>query len=327
MGDSVNAIFGPYAEEPLIPFMEAEVIPFGVCNLDPKSGREVEEFNGLPKDVCGRRVSGPKGGRGKREEYFRPDGAAYDEVAARIAEHKGLSSYDATTLIVDTFTEYYDLKALDTKEGRDAELDVYYQHELDKANVRKKKMRKAPQSHYERARKPLDVRQAAAVGKIPDPMQYAAVLIMYRAGLRVSEMLSLQWRDVAQYPNGDENVTVLQVRDSKTETGEGRRVPVNGEITEALTVLLKQAKREGTVKLTDRIIPRTRQTVYRWCRAAGDNGTHACRHSYITDHAAAGTSVFTIMALVGHKNVSTTQKYVHTTLGTMADAVSKLGRG
>ena len=306
----MNAIFGPYAEEPLIPFMENDIIPYGISDTVPGNGHKVEEFAGLPRSIA---------------KHFRADGVGYDEVAARIADHKGLSDYDATDLVISTLREYVNEKSEGTKRGRDSLMEEHYQHELDKLEAPKRKPRPKPMTHYERAGKPLDARQTASINTIHDPMRRAAVLMMYRAGLRVSEMLSLQWRDIVQYGTGEDTVTVLRVRRSKTEKGEGREVPLEVETIKALIALLKQSNGSGPPKPTDKIIPRCRDTVYKWCRGAMGSGTHQCRHSYITDLAEKDVSVFTIMELAGHKSAKTTQGYVHTTLSTKADAVKKLG--
>ena len=51
---------------------------------------------------------------------------------------------------------------------------------------------------------------------------------------------------------------------------------------------------------------------------------HYLRHSYATALAEAGVNHFTMMAILGHKNISTTTQYVHFSPEALQDAVDKL---
>jgi integrase/recombinase XerC len=141
----------------------------------------------------------------------------------------------------------------------------------------------------------------------------AAVLsLLYGAGLRISEALSIRRKDA---PIGDiESVEIL---------GKGRKIrsapviaPVRAEIENYLKLCPYPMKPEGPLFLGAKggpLSPRIIQlTVERLRGALGlpDSATpHALRHSFATHLLGRGGDLRTIQELLGHASLATTQIY------------------
>ena len=143
------------------------------------------------------------------------------------------------------------------------------------------------------------------------------MLIQWRAGLRVSEALSVRWVDVVFEDLGeDEHPTIIVRR------GKGYRmrvVPLHPELRVALgtTFAYKRVKRDAL------ILPVNRRTASRWiektataARASGEfpEGrhvtTHTFRHSYARHLLAHNIPVNALSRWMGHSNLSSTLIYL-----------------
>jgi integrase/recombinase XerC len=150
----------------------------------------------------------------------------------------------------------------------------------------------------------------------------AILELLYAAGLRVSELVSLDWQAI------DLSARVLRVRGKGNKE---RMVPfgrpsadalrqwldvwesvraeagANGGLTEEEPVFLNY--RGG--RLTDRSV---RNILDRWvAQGAVAPGVHphTMRHTFATHLLEAGADLRTIQELLGHSSLSTTQKYTH----------------
>ncbi len=148
----------------------------------------------------------------------------------------------------------------------------------------------------------------------------AVMEVLYSSGIRVSEMVGLDWRDV------DFSLGVLRVFGKGSKE---RIVPV-GEV--ALTALRDYAdhqrgrwgraargdepvflNRFGT-RITTRSVARI---VEKYLRLAGipvRMGPHGLRHTFATHLLNAGADLRSIQELLGHVSLSTTQRYTHVNL-------------
>ena len=161
----------------------------------------------------------------------------------------------------------------------------------------------------------------AVQGDEPLAQRDRAILeLLYAAGLRVSELVGLDWRDI------DLSARVLRVM------GKGRKermVPFGRPAGDALRVWLQAwegvraqggpfdededpvfLNRAGG-RLTDRSV---RRVIDRWVESAAvARGVHphTLRHTFATHLLENGADLRTIQELLGHSSLATTQKYTH----------------
>jgi integrase/recombinase XerC len=149
----------------------------------------------------------------------------------------------------------------------------------------------------------------------------ALLEVTYSCGLRVSELVGLNWSDV------DASLSVVRVR------GKGRKeriVPVGDTALAALAayraqvpalcraraprdadaVFLNQRGGRLTVRSVARIVDRCTLTG----GVASKVSPHALRHSFATHLLGAGADLRAIQEMLGHASLSTTQKYTHVDL-------------
>ena len=157
----------------------------------------------------------------------------------------------------------------------------------------------------------------APAGDEPLVRRDRAILeLLYAAGLRVSELVGLDWPDV------DLSARVLRVMGKGSKE---RMVPFGRPAAEALRRWLEVwegvrdamdggepvfLNHQGT-RLTDRSV---RRVIDRWVDAAAvARGVHphTLRHTFATHLLENGADLRAIQELLGHSSLSTTQKYTH----------------
>ncbi len=138
-------------------------------------------------------------------------------------------------------------------------------------------------------------------------------LVLYGAGLRISEALALERRDI------DSERMVITVRHGKGDCD--RQVVLSEVLLEALREYWRVYKPSGCLfPGKDPEKPMVVSTIQRALRAARERaqiakpaGPHVLRHSYATHLLEAGTDLRVIQTLLGHRSLSTTQIYTHVT--------------
>jgi integrase/recombinase XerC len=186
--------------------------------------------------------------------------------------------------------------------------------------VRSPKLERDVPSHL-RPGEPENLIEAAA-GESALPRRDRAILeLLYATGLRVSELVSLDWHDVdlgarvlrvvgkgskeRMVPFGQPAAQALrewlgdweQLRAGQPVTGRGEREPI----------FLNQRGR----RLSDRSV---RTLVDRYARAAGvpfGVHPHTLRHTFATHLLEQGADLRSIQELLGHSSLATTQRYTH----------------
>jgi site-specific recombinase XerD len=136
----------------------------------------------------------------------------------------------------------------------------------------------------------------------------AIVELFLQTGIRIGELANLHLEDVKD----DE----LYIR--PFETHEARTVPINKAAKAALerylTIRPKSTNATLFVTKTGRplLIRNIRTAIDRYFRIAGieQAKVNDLRHTFIAHHLQAGTSLTVISRLVGHKRLSTTEKYL-----------------
>lgn len=147
-----------------------------------------------------------------------------------------------------------------------------------------------------------------------DRLSVAAIKLLLFTGCRKGEILALRWEDV------QEGRLFLPM----TKNGKSRSVILNAKAKEVIASL-KERKDQ---------LPLTRNSIYvfpsrdgsrkkhiidlrvpfeKVCEAAGIEGLriHDLRHSFATIAVMAGASLYDVQKLLGHSDVSMTQRYAH----------------
>lgn len=160
-----------------------------------------------------------------------------------------------------------------------------------------------------------------------DIRTHAIVELFLQTGVRIGELANLTVGDV-----GDTDLHV-----AAQEGHEERMVPLNKAAKEALTHYLEA--RAATDK--SKVLPAGRQALFitktgrmllirnirtsidRYFRIAGIENAKVndLRHTFIAHHLMAGTPITTLSKLVGHKRLSTTEKYLELVKGKPVDSV------
>lgn len=159
---------------------------------------------------------------------------------------------------------------------------------------------------------PHEVREV--IGRAPTAAARLLILIQWRAGLRISEALGLERRDLRL----DDDDPVLRVRRGKG--GRTRLVPVHPELEAALRVSLDYDRK---ARSETRIIGVGRAHASRWIDAAvaatvkagalkdgRGISSHTFRHSYARHLLANGIGVNVLSRWLGHSQLATTLVYL-----------------
>ncbi|MCB2190417.1 MAG: site-specific integrase [Deltaproteobacteria bacterium] len=173
------------------------------------------------------------------------------------------------------------------------------------------------------------------------PNHYPLFLVAFRTGMRLGELLALQWGDVdwhncllvvrRSYKNG---------RTSGTKTGRERRVDMSAQVVEALRELNARRKREAMQAGLGEVVPwifhrdgmpiaqnSIRHYYKRTLRKAGlpDRRFHDIRHSFATQLLTLGQPVTYVKEQLGHSSIKiTVDIYGHLIPGSNRDAVNQL---
>lgn len=143
-----------------------------------------------------------------------------------------------------------------------------------------------------------------------DARMSAVVELLLQTGMRISELASLELSDV----DFDRNVITIQPQNSRG----ARRVPLNQAAKHSLMDYLqvRPRAREKTLFLTKTCRPflvrNIRTAIDRYFRLAGikEAKVNDLRHTFIVEQLKAGTPLVYISQLVGHKRITTTEKYL-----------------
>ena len=143
----------------------------------------------------------------------------------------------------------------------------------------------------------------------------AILELMYACGLRVSEAVNVQLRDL----DLDTGILTTTGKGSKT-----RRVPIGSSAVEWLRKHLAARRgKEGVeienVFLTPLGRPITRQTIHLFIKAYAEKcglegvSAHTLRHSFATHLVQNSADIRSVQQMLGHADISTTQIYTHMT--------------
>jgi integrase/recombinase XerD len=143
----------------------------------------------------------------------------------------------------------------------------------------------------------------------------AILELMYSSGLRVSEAVNLQLRDI----DLDNRVLTCTGKGSKT-----RRVPIGSSAVEWLRNYLILRRKQENIEAQNLFVSPggkrlTRQLIHSFVRAYGEScglegvSPHTLRHSFATHLVQNRADIRSVQQMLGHADISTTQIYTHIT--------------
>jgi site-specific recombinase XerD len=142
-----------------------------------------------------------------------------------------------------------------------------------------------------------------------DVRTYAIVELFLQTGIRIGELANLTLGDIKD----------IELNIKAQEGHPQRQVPLNKAAKEALNNYLAArgaGKPEDALFITKTgkplLIRNIRTSIDRYFRIAGIENAKVndLRHTFIAHHLMAGTPITTLSKLVGHKRLSTTEKYL-----------------
>jgi integrase len=164
---------------------------------------------------------------------------------------------------------------------------------------------------------------------ISEPNAYLTVLLGGDAGLRCGEMMALEWRDV--------DLSKRQICVERSDWKGQVTVPKGGRLRYVpMTIRLATALREHRHLRSARVLCHTdgarlsadvvKHYVERAARRAqlNANGVHRLRHTFCSHLAMRGAPARAIQELAGHKDLSTTQRYMHLSPAALEGAIRLL---
>lgn len=153
-----------------------------------------------------------------------------------------------------------------------------------------------------------------------DVRMYAIVELFLQTGLRIGELAALTLNDVG----------LNELHIASQESHEERTVPLNKAALDAVNKYKEIRNDSGKstalfITKTGRplLIRNIRTAIDRYFRIAGIEGAKVndLRHTFIAHHLMAGTPIMTLSKLVGHKRLSTTEKYLELVKGQPSESV------
>jgi integrase len=174
-----------------------------------------------------------------------------------------------------------------------------------------------------------DFERLVNAAKATDSRAFLLVLLAGEAGLRLGEMVALEWRDI-DFAKGQVCVqrSAWKGQVGSTKGDRLRYVPMTARLAAALRE--HRHLRGPRVLYQDDGSPLTEGTVQGFVRRAAqhvdllNNGPHMLRHTFCSHLAMRGAPARAIQELAGHADLTTTQRYMHLTPASVDSAIRLL---
>lgn len=152
-----------------------------------------------------------------------------------------------------------------------------------------------------------------------DVRMYAIVEILLQTGLRIGELAGIQLQDISL------EKSLVKIR--AFESHDARKVPLNKTAKEAIESYVKERpKTKNTTLFITKtgnpfLIRNIRTAINRYFRIGGIEGAKVndLRHTFIVEQLKAGLALVDLSKMVGHKRLSTTEKYLQFLNGNKAE--------
>ena len=159
-----------------------------------------------------------------------------------------------------------------------------------------------------------EVEKALARAKQADPELEAMMLTAYYAGLRRGELIRLRWEHL-DFERG-----LLHVR-GETKNYEERSIPLHDRLRRALELLPRRAQHVFPSPEGKQCQPGNLDRLRRQHKLPG---WHSLRHAFATRLLQNGADLETVRVLMGHRNLSTTARYLHSIGKVQRQAINAL---
>ncbi|MBC6368034.1 site-specific integrase [Algoriphagus sp. AK58] len=150
------------------------------------------------------------------------------------------------------------------------------------------------------------------------PILKSAFLFSCLTGLRFGDLQKLQWEDFIE---SDSMGTILRFRQSKTKSFE------NLPVSDQAMSILGEKKEKGSVFPFLHYSAWNNLKLEQWFMKAGITRKvtfHSARHTHAVLQLKAGTDIYTVSKLLGHRSLKTTQIYAKVMDRTKMDAVNRI---
>ncbi len=176
-------------------------------------------------------------------------------------------------------------------------------------------------------REALDADQLAtfylACEDIGDPVR-TILMLLPRTGLRISEICQLRMTDLRKKGH----VPGLQFRGKRNEE---RFVPLNRPAQQCLQAYLDVVQPQdvlfcgyGAGAITPEAVRKVTRKIASEYPTLSGLSPHVLRHTYATSLLKKGADLRVVQALLGHKSITTTSRYLHPDAEMLGDAVARL---
>jgi integrase/recombinase XerD len=144
------------------------------------------------------------------------------------------------------------------------------------------------------------------------------VLLTFYAGMRVGEVAALKWKNVL---NPDNSITnEIRLKPEQTKGKHARTIMISERLRKELAIYAESQKRIEPDKpfiysqrtregFNSNTLSQEFKTLYQKAGLLGAT-SHSGRRTFITTLAQKGVGVRVLMALAGHRNITTTQLYI-----------------
>lgn len=168
---------------------------------------------------------------------------------------------------------------------------------------------------------PEELEAVMSAAKILDPQGWRMLITLLHTAARISEITAMKWEDV----DFEGRKIRLYTRKRKGGRLEADWLPMTGELHHVLSAQLSEKTSDIYVfaQTTGQKFT-TRRFFMKWvCKKAGVDpfGFHAIRHYTASKLAEAGVPLPMIQAILRHKSVSTTAKYIRNLNGAVSGQI------
>lgn len=166
-----------------------------------------------------------------------------------------------------------------------------------------------------------------------NPRNHAILVLLYRAGLRESELCNLQWRhlqergdtgQLAIYGKGQKTRHILLDQETWQEMTGLRRTEDTSESYVFKSRQSRSRSGEKSQRIDESQIHRIIRAAARRAGITGNVSPHWLRHAHATHSIENGATITLVKETLGHKSIQTTAKYVHVRPGTSSTQFLKI---